>query len=149
MNTIRALLAPLQGMQLLLPNACVAEVVRGNALHEIEHAPSWLLGETEWRQRKIPLVHLETLLVLPDVKMDTSQPMLVCHSLNPQADYPFIGIMLDKMPHLLTVDLINLTGQPLETEFKRAPIQAKLMINDITAYIPDLPALERRLAAIR
>ena len=145
---IRCLTVPLQGMNLLLPHTVVAEVVSGSSLQTINQVPDWLLGEIAWHQRNVPVVHLETLLILPQAQPDTHCPVLICHSLDAQASYPFIGILTNKMPRLTQVSAVNISAQAIEVEYQHAPLQAKLMLNNTVAYIPDLPALDKRLAAI-
>ena len=54
-----SLLVPLREARLLVPRACVAEVVRYQPPAVVEGAPTWLRGLVPWNDRRIPLVAFE------------------------------------------------------------------------------------------
>lgn len=54
-----SLLVPLTDDRLIVPRACVAEVVRYTEPDEQEGAHSWMLGTVNWNGRQLPVVSYE------------------------------------------------------------------------------------------
>ena len=63
MNTradeLYSLLVPLAGERLIVPRACVAEVVRYTAPKQEAGAHSWMLGTVNWNGRELPVVSFD------------------------------------------------------------------------------------------
>ena len=56
---VYSLLIPLADARLLVPRACVAEVVGYHLPAPMESAPPWYLGLLNWNARPVPLVSFE------------------------------------------------------------------------------------------
>ncbi len=144
---IRGLLLPLNGRSLLLPNAAVAEIIDFHRLVPVPDAPEWVAGVTDWRQRRLPVVRFEPFLG-QEVAVSQRQRIVVCHTLNPEARRPFIGIAASAIPRLVRLREESLAGEVLQDEWKALPLCAALRVDGQPALIPDLPALEERLAEV-
>lgn len=142
---IRGVLIPLQSGQLLLPNAAVAEVIDYRQPAVQENAPEWLLGSTDWRQRKLPVIRLETLLGLPVSGDSVRQRIAVCHSLNEDARRPFFGIVTAAIPRLVRIREEMLSGRDADSSLVEAPLLAEVLFDGVEAMIPDLARIERLL----
>ena len=57
-----SLLVPLASERLIVPRACVAEVVRYSPAEPVKEAPAWFLGHFPWNGRELPLISFEALL---------------------------------------------------------------------------------------
>jgi len=143
---IRGVLIPLQGEQLLLPNAAVAEVIDYREPSPQADAPDWLLGSTSWRQRNLPMVRLETLLGQEQPQGSARQRIVVCHTLSDEARRPFVGIVATAIPRLVRVREEQLQGLPTPQGEGQGVVQARLMLDDQQALIPDLAGLERLIS---
>ena len=144
---IRGVLIQLQHGQLLLPNAAVAEVVDFRKPEPVEDAPEWLMGTTNWRQRNLAVVRLESLLG-QQVTEGVRQRIVVCHTLSDEARRPFVGIVATAIPRLVRVNEELLEGVDTDQNLGDAPLHAQLMFDGQPAMIPDLSALERLLADV-
>lgn len=145
---IRGVLIPLQGELLLLPNAAVAEVIDYREPDRTPDMPDWMLGSINWRQRNLTVVRLEKLLGRDELVSSTRQRIIVCHTLGEEARRPFVGIVATAIPRLVRVREELLSSQALAEEDPADLVQARLTIEDQQALIPDLGALERRLADV-
>jgi chemosensory pili system protein ChpC len=145
---VRGVLLPLQGGQLLLPNATVNEVVGFRDPIPVDsNDTDWLLGTFDWRQQKVPIVAFEKLLGLPKDETGHRARIAICNTLNGNARCPYIGILLRSIPHLtrLTEELIA----PLGELGDAGPMVARqVRLNGQEAWIPDLDALEQAVLDI-
>ena len=60
-DELYSLLVPLNQERLILPRACVAEVVRYAPLQAEETAPAWFRGHIAWNGRQVPVISFEEL----------------------------------------------------------------------------------------
>ena len=58
-DELYSLLVPLAGERLIVPRACVAEVIGYQAPAEMTNAPPWYLGVVSWSGRSVPVVSFE------------------------------------------------------------------------------------------
>lgn len=145
---IRGVLIPLNGEQLLLPNAAVAEVIDYRAPDAFDDMPDWVLGSTAWRQRNLTVVRLEKLLGIPTQDKSPRQRIVICHTLNSDARRPFIGIVATAIPRLVRLREEVLNGLGLEESLQDAPLHARVSVDQQSALIPDLSAIEGLLANV-
>lgn len=138
---IRGVLIPIGGQQLLLPNANVAEII---AFREPASppggAPDWMLGDFDWRQRKVPLAALENLLG-GEYKGYTRGRIAVCYSLLDDEKRPYLGLVSDGIPHLVRVREADIEPLPLSDEDADLPILARLKLKGDEVLIPDVERL--------
>ena len=58
-DELYSLLVPLAGERLIVPRACVAEVIGYQAPAEMTNAPPWYVGVVSWGGRNVPVVSFE------------------------------------------------------------------------------------------
>ena len=58
-HELYALLVPLTEERLIVPRACVAEVVTWQQPDKMEGAPAWYLGAISWNGRAVPVISFE------------------------------------------------------------------------------------------
>ena len=58
-HELYSLLVPLAQERLIVPRACVAEVVTWQAPEKMEGAPQWYLGTIHWSGRAVPVISFE------------------------------------------------------------------------------------------
>lgn len=106
---IRSVLIPVSGQrQLLLPNATVAEVITYTSPDPFEEAPSWVLGRVTWRGWRVPVVSMAMLGRWADHEDTTSAKIAVLKGLGGNADMPFMAMVTQGFPHLITVNADSL-----------------------------------------
>ena len=72
-NELYSLLVPLSEERLIVPRACVAEVVRFSKPDQEAGAHDWMLGTVNWNGRALPVVSFEGTLG-KDVPAATGRP---------------------------------------------------------------------------
>ena len=65
-----SLLIPLAEDRLIVPRACVAEVVRFTAPEQEAGAHSWMMGSVNWNGRSLPVASFEGTLGKDDYHFD-------------------------------------------------------------------------------
>lgn len=144
-DTVRTLIIPLQGCNLLLPNVAVAEVVPYMQPHEIDDAPEWLLGTISWRGLNIPLISYDRMQGL-DVRNGLVQARIaVINRIRPDSGLSFYAVVMAGIPQLKRVSGDTLQEMSVEGG---AGDPGTVQVGDIAAVIPDLDALELAVAQV-
>jgi len=127
-----SLLVPLSEDRLIVPRACVAEVVRFSKAEQREGAHNWMLGTINWNGRQLPVVSFEG-AVGKEVPVVTGRTrVVVFYASTGQLKTGYFGVVLK---------LEAKDGWPED-----APVLCRVrMINEFP-MIPDLEKLEAMLA---
>ncbi len=150
MNTaadeVYSLLIPLTGDRLIVPRACVAEVVRFGAPKRSEGSQPWHLGAVNWNGRDLPVVSYEG-LIGKDVPVPTGRTRIVVFVASTgELKTGFFGITTQGFPQLVRVNRDVLKLEATEGWPEGAPALCRVkMINEFP-LIPDLERLEYLLA---
>lgn len=144
---IRGVLLPVGPRYLLLPNAAVAEIIAYQAPRRQGRGTGWLLGQVEWRGRRIPLVSLERALGL-DVDVDGARRVriAVLNTLSGDPDLPYIGLLTLGISRLTRVNRANMVPE-VEVDMESPLIHAGVTVTHQPAWIPNLDELERMVKA--
>ncbi|MEJ1296123.1 MAG: chemotaxis protein CheW [Candidatus Sedimenticola sp. (ex Thyasira tokunagai)] len=141
-NEVRGVLLPLNSGKLLLPNAAISEVVSYRQPEQLDgDKPGWLLGHFSWRQQQIPLVCFDSLVGRQAVDVGTRARIAISNTLNGNPDYPFIGILLRSVPHLVRVSKSTFTPVDVPRDLGEV-VQQQVIIEGEEAWIPNLDILE-------
>lgn len=143
---IRGVLISVSGGRLLLPNASVSEVITMSSPEPVEDAPEWLLGRVSWRGWRVPLLSFPELVGWPREEGRLNSRVAIIKALGGNPRMPFFAMVTQGFPRLtaLSEDVV------IESTDGQAPpegISANVMVRDDEASIPDLAAIEARVAA--
>ncbi|HEY5641497.1 MAG TPA: chemotaxis protein CheW [Woeseiaceae bacterium] len=142
-----SLLVPLVDDRLIVPRACVAEVVRFSAPKQQPGSKSWMLGEVMWNGRPLPVVSFEGALG-KDVPVATGRTRIVVfYATAGKLRTGYFGILTQGFPQLVRVnkDVLKLAAK--EGWPEGAPVLCKVKMINEYPLIPDLEKLETLLAA--
>ena len=141
-----SLLIPLEGERLIVPRACVAEVVRFSIPDHEAGAHAWMLGTINWNGRQLPVVSFEGALG-KDVPTATGRTRIVVfNAITGQLKTGFFGVLTQGFPQLVRVNRDVLKLHTAEGWPKDAPVLCRVkMINEFP-LIPNLEQLESMLA---
>ncbi len=141
-----SLLVPLTDDRLIVPRACVAEVVRYTEPDEQEGAHSWMLGTVNWNGRQLPVVSYEGALG-KDVPAATGRTRIVVFLASTgQLKTGYFGVLTQGFPQLVRVNRDVLKLEATDGWPDDAPVLCRVkMINEFP-LIPDLEKLELMLA---
>lgn len=142
-DSIRTLIIPMQGRNLLLPNVAVAEVVPYMRPRPVDDAPEWLLGTISWRGLNIPLVSYDGLYGTDSAGGIGQARIAVLNTVRQDSRLPFYALVTAGIPQLKRVNADQLQETPAELS---TGALSQVQVGDVQAVIPDLEALESAVA---
>lgn len=146
-DELYSLLVPLSGDRLIVPRACVAEVVRFSTPDHQVGAQEWMLGNVTWNGRTLPVVSFEGALG-NDVPVATGRTRIVVfYASTGELRTGYFGILTQGFPQLVRVNKDVLKLEAKDGWPEQAPVLCRVrMINEFP-LIPDLERLEAMLAS--
>lgn len=145
-DELYSLLIPLSGERLIVPRACVAEVVRFSSPEQEEGAHEWMLGNVNWNGRSLPVVSFEGTLG-KDVPAATGRTRIVVFvATSGQLKTGYFGAVTQGFPQLVRVNRDVLKFDSAEGWPKDAPVLCRVRMINEYPLIPDLERLEAMLA---
>ncbi len=141
-----SLLVPLAEDRLIVPRACVVEVVRFARPDHEAGAHDWMLGTVNWNGRDLPVVSFEGLLGKAVPSTTGRTRIVVFYASSGQLKTGFFGVLTQGFPQLVRVNRDVLQLHTTEGWHEDAPVLCRVkMINEFP-LIPDLEKLEALLA---
>lgn len=142
-----SLLVPLADERLIVPRACVAEVVRYTPPVQREGGKDWLLGTIGWNGRDLPVVAFEGAIGNAMPAPTGRTRVVVFYSTTGDVRSGFFGILTQGFPQLVRVNEEVLKLDSADGWPDDAPVLCRVkMINEFP-LIPNLEALEGMIAA--
>jgi len=141
-----SLLIPLAEDRLIVPRACVAEVVRFTAPEHEAGAHEWMIGSINWNGRALPVVSFEGLQGKDVPPLTGRTRVVVFYANTGQLKTGHFGVLTQGFPQLVRVNEDVLQLHTTDGWPKDAPVLCRVkMINEFP-LIPDLERLEAMLA---
>lgn len=125
---------------LLLPRACVVEVVEGRDMDIVVDLQGGVIGKMQWRGWTVPLVSFESASSGTIPKFNSETKAVILHSLADNTERPYIAITVQGNPKAIEVEESHLkqVGGAESSDF----VQSKVWVNaEFEAVIPDLSML--------
>ena len=139
---IRGVLIQVAGARLLLPNATIAEVLSFADPEPVADAPDWLLGRIRWRGWQLPLIAFARLAGIADERGGLGSKVVVLKALCGDPKAPFFALLTQGFPRLVTVPQAALAADADNGEALPAGVQARVVLNEDAALLPDLEQVE-------
>jgi len=141
-----SLLVPLVGERLIVPRACVAEVIGYQVPTEMTNAPPWYAGLVTWNGQNIPVVSFEGALgqALPSVSGRTR--IVVFHAADGKLQSGYFGMFTQGFPQLVRINADVIRPDPSRSFAERSPVICQVRMVNETPLIPDLQRLEQMIA---
>ncbi len=142
-----SLLIPLEGERLIVPRACVAEVVRFSQLEQEPGTEDYMLGNLMWNGRSLPVASFEGSMG-KDIPSITGRTRIVIFVASGGAlNTGYFGVLTQGFPQLVRVNRDVLRFESDEGWPDESPVYCRVkMINEFP-LIPNLDQLEGMLAA--
>ncbi|MDT8410289.1 MAG: chemotaxis protein CheW [Wenzhouxiangellaceae bacterium] len=141
---IRSVLVPITQSELLLPNASVAEIVGYTRPEVIEQAPAWLLGNIFWHGWEVPVISFAALTEMVEAESTEGAKICITKSLVSNERMPYIGILAQGFPRLVTVTETSLTEVPDSSV--HIATAGKVIVGDREAWLPELDRVGQLVA---
>lgn len=141
-----SLLVPLSEDRLIVPRACVVEVVRFSKPDNEPGAHSWMLGTVNWNGRDLPVASFEGALGKEVPAVTGRTRIVVFYAISGRLKSGYFGLLTQGFPQLVRVNKDVLHLNATEGWPESAPVLCRVkMINEFP-LIPDLERLENMLA---
>jgi len=145
-DELYSLLVPLSGDRLIVPRACVAEVVRYIEPRQEATAHPWMLGDVNWNGRPLPVVSFEGALGNEMPAATGRTRIVVFYASTGKLKNGFFGVLTQGFPQLVRVNREVLKLEAKDGWPADAPVLCRVrMINEFP-LVPDLERLELMLA---
>ena len=141
-DKVRSLWVPLRKMNLLLPNAVVAEICSYHAPTPCEATPEWFLGMVQWRAQEIPVISLEAVCGLAVPTNPVFSRLMIVNSVNPDSQLKYFAIVTAGLPGLIQFG--NDTADEV-ADYEYDGLKCIVRVGSEEAVIPDLPYLQNLL----
>ncbi|MBT8101395.1 MAG: chemotaxis protein CheW [Gammaproteobacteria bacterium] len=145
-DELYSLLVPLSGDRLIVPRACVAEVVRFTEPEHEAGTLSWMMGNVNWNGRPLPVVSFEGALG-HEVPVATGRTRIVVfYASTGQLKNGYFGVLTQGFPQLVRVNKDVLKFDSKDGWPEDAPVLCRVRMINEYPLIPDLEKLEATLA---
>jgi chemosensory pili system protein ChpC len=145
-DELYSLLVPLAGERLIVPRACVAEVIGYHAPAEMTNAPPWYLGVVTWGGRSVPVVSFEGAFGQPLPTVTNRTRIVIFHASGGTLQSGYFGMLTQGFPQLVRVNADVVRPDPSRSFPERSPIICQVRMVNETPLIPDLQRLEQMIA---
>jgi chemosensory pili system protein ChpC len=140
-----SLLVPLTDDRLILPRACVAEVIRFSEPERHTGNAGWLLGTINWNGRELPVVSFEG-AIGKDVPVPNNRTrVVVFHAIGGKIKSGHFGILTQGFPQLVRVNRDVLLLDSTDGWPEGAPVLCRVKMINEYPLIPDLETLEEMI----
>jgi len=145
-DELYSLLVPLAGERLIVPRACVAEVISYQTPTDMNNAPPWYVGLVSWSGRNVPIVSFEGAFGQPLPTVSTRTRIVIFHAASGKLQAGYFGMLTQGFPQLVRVNADVVRPDPSRTFSERSPVICQIRMINETPLIPDLQRLEEMIA---
>lgn len=145
-DLLYSLLIPLVGRRLIVPRACVAEVIGLGRFRLREEGPEWLLGDVAWSDRVVPLVCFEAACGDDVPEIGGRSRAVILRSLTGRLGRGGMAMICQGLPQLVRLNEDVLSTDPDAPDFGDTPVISRVRMLNETPLVPDLERLEHRIA---
>ncbi len=144
---IRSVIIPLTDLEILIPNATVAEVINYSEPQPISNTPPWMLGNLLWQGWQVPLISFAVLSEVAEEESTESARVCITKSLIGNARMPYFALLTQGFPHLTTVTASDLVE--VASSNKPLAVAGQVILNEERQVIvPDLDRLGHLVAHV-
>lgn len=143
-NTVHCVIVPIEKTHIVLPNTVVAEVVKFSEPEPIKNSPEWLLGHITWQSWRVPVLDYACLIGLEIDDNPAGARIMVVKSLLQGEQLPYIGLVANGLPKLVTISAGMLVEDP-DLELTTG-LFSEVTVENRQAMIPDIDHLTQLVA---
>ena len=145
-DELYSLLVPLAGERLIVPRACVAEVIGYQAPVEMTNAPPWYAGLVSWGGRNVPVVFFEGEFGQPLPVVSSRTRIVIFHATGGKLQSGYFGMLTQGFPQLVRVNAEVVRPDPSRSFPECSPVICQVRMVNETPLIPDLQRLEQMIS---
>lgn len=141
-----SLLVPLAEDRLIVPRACVAEVVRFTRPERADGSKEWMLGTVNWNGRALPVVSFEGAIGKDSPAPGGRTRIVVFYASTGQVRAGYFGILTQGFPQLVRVNRAVLKLDATSGWDEDAPVLCRVRMINEYPLVPHLEKLEMMIA---
>jgi chemosensory pili system protein ChpC len=141
-DELYSLLIPLSQERLIVPRACVAEVVRYAPLQAEESAPRWFRGHIAWNGRRVPVISFEELAGLTPAEPGGRTRVAILAAIGGRLSSGCFGVLTEGFPQLVRVNREVVQPATRQAWPENGPVICQIRMISEYPLIPDLEAIE-------
>jgi chemosensory pili system protein ChpC len=145
-HELYSLLVPLVQERLIVPRACVAEVVTWQAPEKMQGAPSWYMGTIHWSGRPVPVISFEAVCGQSLPTPGTRTRIVIFVALSSHIPSGYFGVITQGFPQLVRVNPDVVKPDPSRGFPERGPILCQVRMLNESPLIPDFECLEQMIS---
>lgn len=143
---IRSVIVPLTGMEILIPNATVAEIMNYTQPQPISDTPPWMLGHLLWRGWQVPLISFAVLTDAAAQENTVSTRICVTKALIGNPRMPYFAMLAQAFPRLTTITASELVE--VSTDNNPIAVAGRVAFEEREIVVPDLDRLGHLVAHV-
>jgi chemosensory pili system protein ChpC len=141
-----SLLVPLVGERLLVPRACIAEVIGYQSPAAMTNAPPWYVGVVSWNGHSVPVISFEGAVGMAMPSVSGRTRIVVFHAPAAKLQSGYFGMLTHGFPQLVRVNADVIRPDPSRAFAERSPVICQVRMINESPLIPDLERLEQMIA---
>ena len=145
-HELYSLLIPLAQERLIVPRACVAEVVTWQAPEKMPGTPPWYLGTIQWSGRPVPIISFEATCGQTFPPPGTRTRIVIFVALGNHITGGYFGVLTQGFPQLVRVNPDLVKPDPSRSFSDNGPILCQVRMLNESPLIPDFEWLEQRIS---
>jgi chemosensory pili system protein ChpC len=107
-TSVRCMLLPLTSINLLIPNAAVAEIIGYSTPRQLSDSSAWFPGVVLWRGVYVPVVEVEKLCNLGAAQVGPRTRIAIIYNPEKDSEMPYIGIHMRDIPRAFLAEADSL-----------------------------------------
>jgi chemosensory pili system protein ChpC len=145
-HELYSLLIPLAQERLIVPRACVAEVVTWQTPEKMEGTPHWYLGTINWSGRPVPVISFEAACGESFPPPGTRTRIVIFVALGTHLTGGYFGVLTQGFPQLVRVNPDVVKPDPNRSFPEGSPALCQVRMLNESPLIPDFECLERMIS---
>jgi len=141
-HELYSLLIPLAQERLIVPRACVAEVITWQAPDRVEGTPPWYIGTIHWSGRPVPVISFEGVCGQSLPIPGSRTRIVIFVGLSSQLTSGYFGVITQGFPQLVRVNPDVVKADPSRNFSERGPVLCQVRMLNESPLIPDFQHLE-------
>jgi chemosensory pili system protein ChpC len=145
-HELYSLLIPLGQERLIVPRACVAEVITWQAPEKMDGTPAWYLGTIQWSGRPVPVISFEAACGQNFPPPGTRTRIVIFVALGDHVTGGYFGLITQGFPQLVRVNADVVKADASRGFSDHGPVLCQVRMLNESPLIPDFDWLERMIS---
>jgi chemosensory pili system protein ChpC len=139
------MLMPLSGINLVIPNSAVSEVIAYMRPQKLDDTPDWFLGAVLWRGVNLPVVSVEQLCGIDAVHIGPRSRISIIYNPEKDDELPYIGLHIQDIPRAYLAEYAKMESSSDDNLSQY--LLSRVDDDELSRFIPNLDKIGAELKA--